>query len=121
VDQLKAYEAILTRAGKGTAVSMHWMDNKASIAVRRLLTEKFKLEYQLVPPHTHQRNAAEQTIRTFKNHFIAGLCSANNDFPIRLWDRLLLQAEITINLMQASQSKPTISAYEAVFGLFDHN
>jgi hypothetical protein len=81
-DQLKAYEAILTRAGKGTALTMHWMDNEASIAIKRLLTDQFKLEYQLVPPHTHRRNTAEWAIRTFKNHFIAGLCSANNDFPI---------------------------------------
>jgi hypothetical protein len=92
-DQLKAYEAILTRAGKGTALTMHWMDNEASIAIKRLLTEQFKLEYQLVPPHTHRRNAAERAIRTFKNHFIAGLCSADNEFPIRLWDRLVPQAE----------------------------
>jgi hypothetical protein len=52
-DQVKAYEAILTQARKGTALTMHWMENKASIAVKSQLTEQFKLEYQLVPPHTH--------------------------------------------------------------------
>jgi hypothetical protein len=121
VDQLKAYEANLTRARQGTALNIHWMDNEASIAVKRLLTEQFQLEYQLVPPHTHRHNAAERAIHTFKNHFIAGLCSANTDFPIRLWDQLIPQAEITINLMRASRANPTISAYEAVFGPFDHN
>jgi hypothetical protein len=112
---------ILTRAKKGTALTMHWMDSEASIAVKRLLTKQFQLEYQLVPPHTHQCNAAKRAICTFKNHFIAGLCLANNNFPIWLWDRLVPQAEITINLMQASRANPTISAYEAVFGPFDHN
>jgi hypothetical protein len=49
------------------------------------------------------------------------LCSADDDFPIQLWDKLLPQAEITLNLMRASPSDPTKSAYEVVFGLFDHN
>jgi hypothetical protein len=33
-DQLKAYEAILTRARKGTTLTMHWTDNEASLAVK---------------------------------------------------------------------------------------
>jgi hypothetical protein len=31
-------------------------------------------------------NAAERAIRTFQNHFIAGLCSIGPNFPIHLWD-----------------------------------
>jgi hypothetical protein len=73
-----------------------------------------------VPPHIHRRNAAERAIRTFKNHFIAGLCSAAEDFPSRLWDKLLPQAELTLNLLQASRVNPTISAYEAINGPFDY-
>jgi hypothetical protein len=120
-DQLKAYEAILTRAKRGTALTMHWMDNEASTTVKRLLTKQFQLEYQLVPPHTHQRNAAKRAICTFKNHFIAGLCSADTDFPIRLWDQLIPQAKITIDLMRESRANPSISACEGVFGPFNHN
>jgi hypothetical protein len=52
------------------------------------------VDFQLVPPHIHYRNAAERAIHTFKNHFIAGLCSTNKDFPLHLWDRLLPQAII---------------------------
>jgi hypothetical protein len=53
LDQLKAYEAILTRAKKGTALTMHLMDNEASIAVKRLLTEKFQAGIPTCPsPHT---------------------------------------------------------------------
>jgi hypothetical protein len=103
---------------RGRALLMHWMDNEVSAGLKSLLTKEFGLAYQLVPPHIHRRNAVEQAIRTFKNHFIAGLCSADNDFPIRLWDKLP-QAEITLNLMRASQTDPTKLA--AVFGSFDHN
>jgi hypothetical protein len=97
------------------------MDNEASQAVKDLLTKDFGLEYQLVPPHIHRRNAAERAIRTFKNHFIVGLCSTDPNFPLRLWDRLLSQAEITLNLLRASRKNPNISAQEAVYGPFDFN
>jgi hypothetical protein len=38
------------------------------------------INYQLVPPHMHRRNAAERAIRTFKNHFISGLQHATQTF-----------------------------------------
>ena len=57
------------------------------------------IDFQLVPPGMHRRNAAERAIRTFKNHFIAGLCSVDKDLPLHLWDRLLPQAELTLNLL----------------------
>jgi hypothetical protein len=120
-EQLKAYTTLLTRASKGSALSLHWMDNEASAGLKDLLRTQFNLKYQLVPPHIHRRNAAERAIRTFKNHFIAGLCSAAEDFPLRLWDKLLPQAELTLNLLRASRVDPTISAYEAINGPFDYN
>jgi hypothetical protein len=49
------------------------------------------------------------------------MCSAAEDFPIRLWDRLLRQAEITLNLMQTSRVNPNVSAQEAINGPFDFN
>jgi hypothetical protein len=58
------------------------------------------VDFQLTPPHLHRRNATERAIRTFKNHFIAGLCTTNPDFPLHLWDRLLPQALITLNLLR---------------------
>jgi hypothetical protein len=45
------------------------------------------VDFQLAPPGVHRRNAAKRAIRTFKNHFIAGLCiSVDKDFPLHLWD-----------------------------------
>eukprot|EP00804_Cyclotella_cryptica_P030137 CCRYP_009543-RA/>CCRYP_009543-RA protein AED:0.35 eAED:0.35 QI:0/0/0/1/0/0/2/0/428 len=40
---------------------------------------------------------------------------------MRLWDRLLPQAEITINLLRQSNATPTISAYAHLNGPFDYN
>ena len=79
------------------------------------------IDCQIVPPGVHRRNAAERAIRTFKNHFIAGLCSTNPNFPMKLWDRLIPQAEITLNLLRGSRMNPKLSAYAQVHGQFDYN
>ena len=79
------------------------------------------LTYELVPPHQHRRNAAERAIRTFKNHFLAGLATCDPDFPLRQWDRLLDQAELTINLLRNSRVNPALSAWAYHFGNHDFN
>jgi hypothetical protein len=61
-----------------------------------------------VPPGLHRRNAAERAIRTVQNHFIAGLCSVDPNFPIHLWDRLVPQAEISLNLLRGSWINPKL-------------
>jgi hypothetical protein len=79
------------------------------------------VEYQLVLPHCHRRNAAERAIRTFKEHFVAGLSSVDLTFPLHLWDILLPQAEITLNLLRTSRLHPQLSAAAHFHGLVDYN
>jgi hypothetical protein len=79
------------------------------------------IAYQLVPPHWHRRNAAERAIRTFKEHFVAGLSSVDPSFPMHLWDRLLPQAEITFNLLRTSRLHQQLSAAAHYHGLVDYN
>jgi hypothetical protein len=79
------------------------------------------IDFQLSPPHIHRQKAAERAIHTFKDHFIAGLCSTDPDFPMNLWDRILPQAIQTLNLLQTSHLNPQLSAYAHVHGLFDVN
>ena len=79
------------------------------------------IDFQLTPPGIHRRNAAERAIRTFKNHLIAGLCSTDPKFPLYLWDKLLPQAMITLNLLRGSRLNPKLSAYAQVHGPFDFN
>jgi hypothetical protein len=74
-----------------------------------------------VPPHCHRCNAAERAIRTFKEHFFAGLSSVDPTFPLHLWDRLLPQAEITLNLLRTSRLHPQLSAASHFHGLMDYN
>jgi hypothetical protein len=69
----------------------------------------------------HRRNAAERAIRTYKNHFVAGLSTCDPTFPMHLWCRLIAQANITLNLLRASRLNPQLSAYAQIFGQFDFN
>jgi hypothetical protein len=75
----------------------------------------------LVPPHCHRRNAAERAIRTFKEHFVDGLSSVDPSFPMHLWDRLLPQTEITLNLLRKSRLHPQLSDAAHYHGLVDYN
>jgi hypothetical protein len=74
-----------------------------------------------VPPHCHCRNAADRAIRNFKEHFVAGISSVDPTFPLHLWDRLLPQAEITLNLLRTSRLHPQLSAATHFHDLVDYN
>jgi len=78
---LEAYKLVHTHlCAVGHCPQLQCLDNEASQALQDYLTTE-NVDYQLVPPHVHRRNAAKQAIHTFKNHFIAGLCSTDKDFP----------------------------------------
>jgi hypothetical protein len=48
------------------------LNNEAPLELRNYLTKQ-GINYQLAPPSIHRRNNVERAIKTFKNHFIAGL------------------------------------------------
>jgi hypothetical protein len=118
---VKAYDHIHQELTvKGFKPKLQTLDNEASVALKNFFTTN-DVEYQLVPPHCHRRNAAERVIRTFKEHFVAGLSSVDPTFPLHLWDRLLPQAEIILNLLRTSRLHPQLSAAAHFHGLVDYN
>ena len=118
---IKAYEEIYSMlTQQGLKPQLHWLDNEASKALKNFINKE-QTEYQLTPLHIHRRNAAEQAIRTFKSHFISGLCSVDKNFPLHLWCRLLDQAELTLNMLRMSRINPNLSAHEQLHGIHDFN
>jgi hypothetical protein len=118
---VKAYDAIHQELTvKGFKPRLQTLDNEASTALKNFFTTN-DVEYQLVPPHCHRRNAAERAIQTFKENFVAGLSSVDPSFPLHFWDRLLPQAEITLNLLRTSRLHPQLSAAAHFHGLVDYN
>jgi hypothetical protein len=118
---VKAYDHIHQElTAKGFKPKLQTLNNEASAALKHFFTTN-DVEYQLVPPHCHRRNAAERAIRTFKEHFVSGLSSVDLTFPLHLWDRLLPQAEITLNLLRTSRLHPHLSVTAHFHGLVDYN
>ena len=119
---LEAYKILHTRLCRsGLRPKLQRLDNECSELLKTFLRDDAHIDFQLVPPGNHRRNAAERAVRTAKNHLIAGLCSCNKDFPLHLWDELLPQAELTLNLLRGSRINPKLSAWAQVNGPFDFN
>ena len=77
------------------------------------------MDYQLVPSHSHRRNLAKIAIKTWKNHFKAGLASVDPTLPLIEWDYLIEHVNITLNLLQTTRSNTKLSAYAYLFGKFN--
>ena len=113
----KIYEQLTAHGAKPTNQRL---DNEAPTVLKKFMTEH-DIKFQLVPPHSHRRNRAEQAIRAFKGHFIAGLCTTDKNFPLHLWDRLLPQATDTLNMLRTSRTLPHMSAYTHLWGEYNYN
>jgi hypothetical protein len=118
---IKAYKTLWDRLTSSGTVKpkTHILDNEASVEFKREIQKNCTV--QLVPPDNHRRNLAERAIQTFKNHFKSVLAGVDDSFPMRLWDRLLPQTILTLNLLRQSNAVPTISAWQYVHGNFDYN
>jgi hypothetical protein len=118
---IKAHKTSTTLLkSRGFTPQLQRLDNEASRALCDEMTKQ-GVDYQLTPAGLHRRNKAERAIQTFKNHFIAGLSSVDLKFPLHLWDKLLEQALITLNLLRPSRVNPRLSAYHQIHGMFDYN
>ncbi len=96
---IKAYIALwncLTATGV-IKQTTRLLDNEASAELK--VEIKKNCTIQLIPPDNQRQNLAEQVIQTFKNHFKVILAGVDDTFPMRLWDKLLPQTVITLNLL----------------------
>jgi hypothetical protein len=104
----------------GIHPKMHLLNNKCSADFKKQI--KFhQMKYQLIPPNNHRQNIAETAIKICKAHFISILCGCDKSFLLYLWDRLLLQAEHTLNMLQPARMTPSVSAYAYLWGQHNYN
>jgi hypothetical protein len=118
---LKVYEDIHQElTSRGFEPKLQTLDNEASAALKSFFTEN-DVEYQPVPSHCHRRNAAERDLQNFKERFVSGVASVDPHFPLHLWDHLLPQAEMTLNLLCKSRQHPQLSAAAHFHGMLYYN
>ena len=118
--RIAAYNRIMNRLKKRShTVDLQILDNKASQAYKQTIQDTWGCTFQLVPPHVHRHNISKRSIRTFKAHFLAILSDISDSFPNYLWDHLLPQTELTLNLLRQSTLVPEMSAWEHLHGPFN--
>ena len=83
--------------------------------------EQSKCSYQFVPPNNHRRNDAEWDIRTFKEHFIRFLEGLHKQLPVSMWDHLIEQAVITLNLLRQNVVHPHLSVWDNQNGTLNYD
>ena len=121
-EMIRAYDTLVKRlTSAGIQPKKHVLYIEVSNNMKEHIKEHHKFKMELVPPGCHRRNAAEVAIRNFKSHFLSDMAGTAASFPGNLWDRLLPQTEITLNLLRQSNSTPHISAYAHISGPFDYN
>jgi hypothetical protein len=118
---IKAYLILWAQitASKSVRPKTHVLDNEALEAFKKEIRKNCKI--QLVPPDNHRRNLAERAIQTFKNHFKSVIAGVDESFPMRIWDKILPQVFLTLNLLRQLNVAATVSAYAYINGPFDYN
>ena len=92
----------------GIIPQKHILDNEMYNAMKNIISDEYKMKLELVPQGCHRRNAAEVAIQNFKAHFLSVLADTATRFPPALWDRLLPQAKVTVNILRQSNSTPNV-------------
>ena len=87
----------------------------------RIICATRKSHFRFYLPHLHRTNSADRAIQTFKDHLIAGITSCDPDFLLHLWDCLLSQATLTLNLLRPPGINPRLSAEAQPNGALDFN
>ena len=117
--RIRAYDSIMRRlADRGHQVDVQILDNEVSTDFKRTIVEYWCATYQLVPPKVHQINIAERAIRNFKANFVSVMAGVDTTFPQFMWDNLLVQTELTLNLLHQATLNPSMSEWEYFNGAF---
>ena len=88
----------------------YWiLNNECSKDMKDSFTN-LNINFQLVPAGIHRCNTAERMTQSFKTQVITGLVSVDPNFPMQLWEKLVDQAEATINMLRQSIIQSHLSA-----------
>ena len=81
IELLRAYTKLHTfLTDRGLKPVLQRLDNEAPGNLKQFMHDN-QINFQLVPPHLHRRNAAERAIGIWKEHFIATLSTTDPNFP----------------------------------------
>jgi hypothetical protein len=120
---IRAYNELLLQLKRaGIVPKKHVLDNEVSENMKNHIRDTCKLDMELVPPVCHRRNAAKVSHTQLQSPFPQHLSRCSRDgFPPNLWDWLLPQTKITINLIRQSNATLIVLVYAPLSKPFDYN
>ena len=104
----------------GIRPKKHVLDNECSKENKQAIKEN-ELEYELVPKGQHKTNLAGRALQTWKSHTIGSLSVVSATFPLGLWDELLPQLDMQVNLLRYSNIHPKVCSWDVLNGAHDFN
>ena len=117
----KAYQALMKKLKiKGITPKKHILDNECSQELKDAISEN-DADYELVPKGQHRRNIAERGIQTWKSHAIGVFSGFPTEAPLFLWDEMLPQIDMQVNLLRFSNVNPTVCSNTVLNGVHDFN
>ena len=121
-DRMLTYNTIMQRLKDGNMlVNLPILGNEARKECKKIIKDKWNIKYQLVPSHIHRQNSDKRTIRTFEENFLSILAGVADDLPRRHCEKLLPQAELTLNLLHQLIIQPELSAWTFLMGAFNYD
>ena len=113
---IKAYQKLVKRLKKaGIHPKKHILDNECSEEYKQAIADN-NMQHELVPKGQHRRNIAEKAIQTWKAHAIGVFSGMSNKCPLAIWDLLLQQIDMQVNLLRQSNIAPKVSAWADLHG-----
>ena len=118
---VRAYSALHTHLSNcGLTPHVQMLNNECPAGLKQVMRNA-SIDFQLIPPHLHRTNATERAIANYTYHLIAGLRRCDPYFLLHLWDRLIPQETLTLNLLRQSCINPFLSAEAQLNGACDFN
>ena len=120
-EMVRAYQKLLKELRlSGMTPKKHVLDNEMSREFKDAVREN-GMEYELVPKGQHRRNIAEKAIQTWKSHAISVFSGMDSKCPLFLWDLMLRQIDMQVNMLRQSNVTPKVSAEAHLHGQHDFN
>ena len=120
-EMVKAYRKLLKNLRLvGMTPTKHVLDNEMSAEFKEVVRMN-NMEYELVPKGQHRRNIAEKAIQTWKAHAISVFSGMDSKCPLFLWDLMLDQINMQVNMLRQSNVIPKVSAFAHLHGQHDFN
>ena len=120
-EMVRAYKVLLQRLKNvGIKPKKHILDNEISVDLKQAIHEE-EITYEIVPKGQQRRNIAENSIGTWKSTAVRVFSVIDSKCPLYLWDLMLRQIDMQVNLQRQSNTTPKVSAHAHLYRAHDFN